>query len=166
MYLADIDLKSLKEISRQESFFCFGGGKMLRDLLRVCPIENSIIGIIDNNPRKWGTFLSVREREIPVMSLEQALAKKVLGKRILLTVSYLAGIDIMEQLSDCALLKDVSMHWILPGTYNSLSPVHPLNAPTRSLVTLPGITMERRTVQPLNSLPMDLTVEGISKESP
>lgn len=86
---------------------------MLRDLLRVCPIENSIIGIIDNNPRKWGTFLSVREREIPVMSLEQALAKKVLGKRILLTVSYLAGIDIMEQLSDCALLKDVSMHWIL-----------------------------------------------------
>ncbi len=113
LYLVDIDLRKLKERAKRESFFCFGGGKMLQDLFRACPIENSVEGIIDNDSVKWGSFFSIREKSIPIMSLEQAVEQGATKKKMLLTVSYLGGVDIMEQLRGNAAFKDVSLYWVL-----------------------------------------------------
>lgn len=112
------------EKARKSNLLFWGAGKYANWQCDACPqIEKVVKGIIDNDNKKIGTFLNIREARLPIISLREAINRYGENVIIILTLSDSAGV--IEQLKYVKEYKNVecyiSKEW---RQYNEEAEIH------------------------------------------
>ena len=106
MKLINLNIYQLVELASDKKVVCFGAGRMLANFISRYPqlkLENLIYRVVDSSPEKIGTFFSVNNKKIPIIS-EQELRMQD-GIVMLITCRDVVGV--YEQLKCHQELRDV-----------------------------------------------------------
>lgn len=109
MKLVNVSFYDLKEIAKTKKIICFGAGKRLINFLAEYDntnFINDIFLILDNNENKNGTFLEIKEKKIPILSVTEFMKSK--RKNVFLVISCLGAYDIYEQLNKIDYFQDIN----------------------------------------------------------
>lgn len=108
MNLVNVSFYDLKEIAKTKKIVCFGAGRNLSNFLNNYDSTNfidDIFGILDNNDKKSGTFLEIRDKQIPISSVDEFV--KTGEKNAFLVISCLEAYDIYEQLNEMEYFQSI-----------------------------------------------------------
>jgi len=109
MKLVNVNFYDLKKISETKKIVCFGAGRNLTNYLNEndkTDFLEQISIVLDNSESKNGTFLNVKNRNIPVMSVAEFV--KLGKKNCFLVISCLEAYSIYEQLDKLEFFDEIS----------------------------------------------------------
>ncbi len=100
MHIGEVDV-----FCRNKPIIAFGAGNTLKSFIRQYGqfhFEDRIRYVADNNEHISGKYLNVKEKKIPIISLQQLLTMK----DYILLISCLDYVDVFQQLDDTEQLKE------------------------------------------------------------
>ena len=111
MRICNMRLHDFEQSMRSKKVYCFGCGRMLKTFIDKCPIESSIIGIIDNDESKHCPFIKLRDKSIKILSFDEAVPMLNQEVIVVITANVYNGFQIYKQLSSANIHADV--YWSL-----------------------------------------------------
>lgn len=111
MIFKNLGLKEFQEYTKDKSIFCFGSGTYFMEFFSKFNNVDNVKLIIDNNKNKIGSFLSLYEKKIKIVSLEYAINQIDDNTIFLITAYYNFGLEIYNQLEKIESLKHLPVYW-------------------------------------------------------
>lgn len=111
MILKNLGLKDFQKYSKEKSIFCFGFGKHFIEFLSKFENIENIKLIIDNDKNKIGSFFTIKDKNIKIVSLTDAIKKIDNNTIFLITAAYKFGMEIYNQLENYNEIKKITVFW-------------------------------------------------------
>lgn len=110
MRLLNQDIYSLKE--QKKKIVCFGAGEMFQNFIndfQDMGIANKIVAVLDNNEKKYNTEVTMGEKKINVISVEEFCKNFSVDDYIFL-VTCADAVSVYRQLQQIEVLRDVDCY--------------------------------------------------------
>lgn len=106
-------IQGLVQQLKKKELVCFGAGghlKTVMELYDFCHLSDQIVFIADNNPAIWGSKKHIRNREIPVVSIEQLRTYCKERPVVILVTCHMYSMEIVEQLDGDLCFENVAVY--------------------------------------------------------
>lgn len=111
MFLANGTFEELYESTKGKEIICFGAGKCLNRFLHIFSRREQIKAIVDNDSTKWGQYYCIESYEIPIVSIDNAIAKY--SDFVMIITMGQKGLYVLKQLHNISLMSNKTVWWSL-----------------------------------------------------